>query len=181
MSEKISVVFLSFILVLSFFSCSHKNTEVYSSVLERSFSCKVSVRRDDTEYVADVTLYGRGETVSTETGRDGSIVYLSPDSLSDITASRTGGCVSVNVSGIIVTPSEKVGARYAALLDVLDMRACEMLECKPDKTGERAVMCVSFYHSDKNYTLLVDESTAVPISLEGDGISVRFSDFIYIA
>ena len=180
MSEKISVVCLSFILVLSFFSCSHKNTDVYSSVLERSFSCKVTVLNEQTEYKADVTLYAASEPDELAVARDGSIVYMSPESLSDITANRTGGVVTVNVAGIIVTPSEKVGERYAALLDMLDLGSGEMLDCKTEKIDERTYVSVSFFRSGKNYKLLVDEDTAIPVSLEGDGISIKFSEFIYI-
>lgn len=180
MSEKISVVCLSFILVLSFFSCSHKNNDVYMSVLERSFSCKITVINEQTEYEADVTLYAAADNDLSTVARDGSIVYTSPESLSDIIANRTSGTVSVNVAGIIVTPSEKVGERYAALLDVLDLGSGEVLDCKKQKQDERNIISVSFFHSGKNYTLLVDESTAIPVSLEGDGISIKFSEFIYI-
>ena len=181
MSEKISVVCLSLLLVLSFFSCSHGSADAYASVLERSFSCKVSVERDDTQYSALVVLYARSDSEQSSHNRDGSIVYSSPESLSDITAYRTRGVVTVDVSGVIVTPSEKVGERYVSLLDMFDLDPRELVESRVDKTGERNMIRLSFFHSDKNYTLFLDESTGAPVLLEGDGLRVEISDFIYIA
>ena len=183
MSSKVSVMSLSLVLVLLFFSgCSDMDVLAYADVLSRPFCADVSVVNLETEYNATVTLHQRVK--NEETGeyalRDGEVLYTSPESLSDISATRHNGKVTVGVGGVILTPSEKVGARYAAIIDTLDVGSHEMLDWQRATYSDRAVRRIRYLHQERELILLVDEQTRLPISLESGDMKLSFNKFIYI-
>lgn len=190
MSLKISVVSIALVLaLLCMSSCAGDERGEYSAIFERPFSAKISVTNDEMEYKATLTLYGipsqdtddNSETESNSSfQRDGNIVYTYPESIAGITAVRTSGNVTINVSTVTVTPSASVGQRYVALLDMLDMRSRELLRFEKDTQQDADVRCLTFLHSGSELAVTLDAKTRIPISLEGDGTRIVFEEFIYI-
>lgn len=183
MSGKVSVISLSLALVLLFFSgCSDADISVYADVLSRPFCADVSVVNLETEYNATVTLHDRVK--NEQTGeymlRDGEVLYTSPESLSDISATRYKGTVTVGVGGVVLTPSEKVGQRYSAIIDTLDLGAHEMLDWQKVTVSDRVVRRIRYLHQDNEVILFVDDETKLPISLECGAMKLSFGKFVYI-
>lgn len=190
MSLKISVVSIALVFaLLSLSSCTGDERGTYAAIFERPFSAKISVTNEETEYKATLTLFAI-PSLDTEQAseaerdstllRDGNIVYTYPQTLADITAVRTGGNVTINVSTVTVTPSASVGQRYVALLDMLDIRSCELLRFEKDTERDIDARRLTFLRSGKELTLTVDAKTRIPILLEGDGTRIDFEEFIYI-
>ena len=154
MSQKISVVSISLALLsLMLFSCA-KRDDSFLSVFQRPFSANVTVLNADGEYCATVTL-AEPKQPTTDTGasneqggepsglRDGNVSYTFPETITGISALRSGGDVTVNVCGIDVRPSENIASKYTYLLDLLDIhpviRRQRRRDPSPDPTDRRCL------------------------------------------
>ncbi len=185
MSTKISVVSVSLALVaFLLLSCAPAEDSALGAIFEKPFSAKVSVTNDEGGYSATVTLASAEQITDTdETGqtavRDGNIVYTSPDSLTDISAVRTAGTVSVNVSGIDIVPSPNIAQKYTYLIDVLDLRASELSETKRQELDGVQSTVLTFISDGREVRVSVESGTGRPTSLESEGIRLTFDEFTY--
>ncbi len=183
MSGKISVVTISLALVsLLFCSCAPTKDTALNSLFESSFSADVSVECDGGEYEATLTLaqlrFGESEASEGEDYlRDGNIAYTYPETVSGISAVRMGGEVTVNVCGIELKPSENIAKKYTALIDTVDIRACEIerVEYKEHEGRECAVLYVE--HGDESAQAYIERGSNIPIMIKTDTLCLTFKSF----
>ncbi len=176
MSGRISVVSISLALIaLLFCSCTESKDSLLMSFFECSYSAEIEVKSDDGEYEATVTLAGLGtEPEGERSVRDGNIVYTYPETLSEISAVRKDGEISVNVCGIELKPSENIAAKYTSLLDVLDIRALDIKSTQ--STVYEGRECIVLY-TDSGAEVYIEREGSMPLMLKTEKLTVKFKSF----
>lgn len=155
----------------------------FSDSFEKAFRASVIIEDGEKEYKASISMSAL-TVIDTSVSdafelRDGSIQYLSPDSISDITAQRCGGVVTIGVSGIEITPSPSVSEKYVMPLYWLDLRG-NMIQKVTEIEGEGAA-CFEAEYITENGTATVsfDRETKLPISFSTGDIKITFTEFLY--
>ncbi len=167
---------------LVLFSCGGERFS-FSDCFERSFSANVRVVNGTDEYLAQIAVDAVIDTVTGEEaadrGRDAYIRYLSPDSISDITVQRTGGEVTVGVSGIEIKPSPAIAQRYTAIVDMLDIRAFCFKGAERKETDGTDVYEAVYSYEGKDAVVLYECTSKLPVSLRTSDIMIYFTEFVY--
>lgn len=176
---RLLAVTLAFVLLVS---CSSQNDDKLSHTFESAFAVTLTVNNAQTEYcaritVSAITLSDSGEPL---TVRDGSVQYISPDSISDIYARRTDSTVVVGLGGIEITPSPDIAAKYVRLLDMLDIRSESFRSAGKVRIDGVELVEAVFTCGAGDVTVLFDAETQLPISATCNEIQIRFSEFTYL-
>ncbi len=180
------LIFLSAVITSAvfFISCSPQHNDTVARTFERAFSVDVTVSNAQAEYHAKIIMSALPDAVSGETGegylRDGSVQYISPDSISDIYAKRTDSVVVVGVSGIEITPSPEIAEKYVRLLDILDIRSEQMKSVSKVQTDGIACTEAVFSHEGGEVRVIFDADTNMPIKADCGDIKIQFSEFVYL-
>jgi len=191
MSQKISVVSISLALLsLMLFSCA-KRDDSFLSVFQRPFSANVTVLNADGEYCATVTL-AEPKQPTTDTGasneqggepsglRDGNVSYTFPETITGISALRSGGDVTVNVCGIDVRPSENIASKYTYLLDLLDIHPDKITDSETGEYEGSAVVILHYAVGDEETDVYIDRESKLPIMLKNTTVTLYFDSFTYL-
>ncbi len=179
MSCKISVVSISIALLsLLFCSCSIQDCPKLS-VFESSFSADITVKNEDGEYEATLTLADGSviDTANDGSARDGNIVYTSPETVGGISAVRMGGEVTVNVCGIQIKPSANIASKYTALLDMLDISSAEVGDAQYSEYEGAACVVYNITHDQEPYQVYIDRTSEMPLMLKCADMTVLFRSF----
>ncbi len=183
MSVKISVVTLSLALMsLLCCSCVKTNDSEFCSVFEGSFSAEISVKSEESEYEATITLASAVDnSVQDEKrenqNRDGNVVYSYPETVSGISAVRVGGEVSVNVCGIDIRPSQNIARKYTLLIDMADIRASSVERIEYKEYDGRACAVLYVNSADELSEVYIDRESKAPLLIKNDNLSVTFKSF----
>ncbi len=192
MSRYLKTALLLFLVILTPFtlvSCAPAVNEKLCSVFERPFSANLTVRSDDIEYRASVSLSflptedtsdgGASEGENTHQ-RDGSVLFTYPETISSISAVRSGGIVRVNVSGVDVVVSENISYRYMMLADLFDLRFSDVLEYSEGEYEAKDAAVVVYEKGDARVEVFIDKKTGKPLAATTEELDVVFDSFIYV-
>ena len=172
-------VFISVMLcaLFLFTSCSDRNHDKIARTFEAPFSAVVDIDSNTSAYSARVTL---SDIDSVTSCRDGSVQFLSPDSISDIYASRNDSVVKVGVSGIEPTPSPEIAEKYVRLLDILDLRSEGLVSVGNEQYQGIDGITAVFSSKHGEVRVFFDSEYGNVISLSCGEIQMHFSEFVYL-
>ena len=155
----------------------------FSDVFERAFDASMVIQDGEREYKASISMSALSDidtsVADATNARNGSVRYLSPDSISDITARRENGVVTIGVSGIEITPSPSISEKYVTLLNWLDLRGNMIYDASKRENDSTTCYEVEYITESGNVSIIYDYTTKLPISLSIGNIKITFTEFVY--